>query len=144
MSKACVVYIAETEYMLDEVKSRLSNEGYDICLVELQNSWDKETPPPELLECQKNADACIFLLDEKCEYYPSFSGAVSGAKGQGCNIIGMRGKSNYIPKEIDEKANSVLPIKSPSMSSSLGGTSIWEDMDSNPMPKRDINRVKCQ
>lgn len=32
MSKACVVYIAETEYMLDEVESRLSNEGYDICL----------------------------------------------------------------------------------------------------------------
>ncbi|WP_207305282.1 hypothetical protein, partial [Klebsiella variicola] len=125
-------------------KSRLSNEGYDIYLVELQNSWDKETPPPELLECQKNADACIILLDEKCENYPSFSGAVSGAKGQGCNIIVMRGRSNYIPKEIDEKANSVLPIKSPSMSSSLGGTSIWEDMDSNPMPKRDINRVKCQ
>lgn len=64
MSKACVVYIAETEYMLDEVKSRLSNEGYDICLVELQNSWDKETPPPELLECQKNADACIFTRRE--------------------------------------------------------------------------------
>ena len=132
MSKACVVYIAETEYMLDEVESRLSNEGYDICLVELQNSWDKETKTPELLECQRNADVCIFLLDEKCENYPS------------CNIIGIRGKSNYIPKEIDEKANSVLPIKSPSVSSSLGGTSIWEDSECNPMTKRDINRVKCQ
>lgn len=144
MKKACVVYIPETEYMLEEVNTRLSKEGYDICMVELNISWHKINKTPELLECQKNADICFFLLDEKCDNYPSFSGAVSGANGQGCNIIGVKGKSNYIPKDIDERANSVLPINSSSLSSSLNGTSNWEELDGTPMAKRGIQRVRCQ
>lgn len=61
MKKACVVYIPETEYMLEEVNTRLSKEGYDICMVELNISWHKINKTPELLECQKNADICFFF-----------------------------------------------------------------------------------
>ncbi|WP_337011099.1 hypothetical protein [Pantoea sp. AS142] len=144
MRKACVIFIKETEHMLPATEQKLQDDGFSICSVKLEESWSEEKFTPAVADCQSNADVCIFLLDDKCNEYPSFGGAVGSAAADGKNIIGVTEKKVKLPAIIDEKANSVISIQSGKFQNAVKGESIWEDSDGNKLPKRKIERVKCQ
>jgi len=144
MKKACVIYIEETEHMLPATEQKLQDNGFSICSVKLEESWSEEKSTPAVADCQSNAEVCIFLLDDKCNEYPSFGGAVGCAVAGGKNIIGVTEKKVKLPVIIDEKANSVISLQSGKFKNAVKGESIWEDSDGNKLPRRQIDRVKCQ
>ena len=144
MRKACVIFIKETEHMLPATEQKLRDNGFSICSVKLEESWSEEKSTPAVVDCQSNAEICIFLLEDICNEYQSFGGAVGCAVASGKNIIGVIEKKVKLPIIIDEKANSVISIQSHNFQNAVKGESIWEDSDGNKLPIRKIDRVKCQ
>ncbi|MEN4815913.1 hypothetical protein [Pantoea agglomerans] len=144
MRKACVIYIEETEHLLPATEQKLQDIGFSMCSVKLEKSWSEEKSTPAVEGCQRNAEVCIFLLDDKCNEYPSFGGSVGCAAAGGINIVGVTEIKVKLPAIIDEKANSVISIQSPKFQNAVEGESIWEDSDGNKLPRRKIDRVRCQ
>ncbi len=148
--KACVVYLDKLKERADVVASKLTTEGYEVCLEEVDFALaqaileDNSAIPARISDCIKTSDVCILLLgqDETDEAFGSIGGV--GADG-GCRVIAVTDQSaEELAKGIDTFVDAIVPCDLEDIVDVIGGKEKWPSDSTGKPIKRDLKRVKCQ
>jgi len=150
-SRACLVYVSSTAAMREIARQKLSDAGYVVCEVEAALAdaaaaqVGESSLPPELEDCIRNSQVCVFLLPENLAEDAGIANAASYADAKGkpiiCVVAGAR--IDY-PQVFDDNAESLIRSESPRLADAIGGEPVWEGPDGKRSPSREIKRVRCQ
>lgn len=145
--RACVVHSAAAVSAARLVEAQLSSAGYEVCMHEADEAAIAAAKDrtgnldPHLLECIKNADLVVFILDGNGQ----FSGCIDLAQNGERLVVGVYANASATIAEcLDDLGTAVVSIDSEDLGKALSGEEIWENPDGSVAAPRKLKRQKCQ